>query len=87
MVAAHLADLKAAKENGLQTVYVERPGEEDWSDEEVQKARTAGWVDMWVELGKGNNRGFVTVAERLGIKVPHDDATARLSSSLPISMD
>lgn len=86
MVAAHLADLKAAKENGLQTIYVERAGEEDWSDEEIQKARTAGWVDMWVGLDE-DSRGFVTVAEKLGIKVAEDNPAARLSSSLPIGID
>ena len=86
MVAAHLADLKAAKENGLQTIYVERAREEDWSDEEIQKARTAGWVNMWVSLGEGN-KGFITVAERLGITVADDNPAARLSSSLPVGMN
>ncbi|KAL7770893.1 hypothetical protein CFE70_000832 [Pyrenophora teres f. teres 0-1] len=66
MVAAHLADLKAAKENGLQTIYVERAGEEDWSKEQIEEARKAGWVDIWV--GGEGNRGFITVAERLGIE-------------------
>lgn len=68
MVAAHLADLKAAKENGLQTVYVERAGEEDWGDDEIEKARAAGWVDIWVDL-QGGNKGFLTVAEKLGVGV------------------
>lgn len=69
MVAAHLNDLQAAKSYGLQTIYVERPGEEDWSSEQVEKAMKDGWVDLWVSQG-GENNGFVTVAERLGIKVP-----------------
>ncbi|EUC29362.1 hypothetical protein COCCADRAFT_29558 [Bipolaris zeicola 26-R-13] len=86
MVAAHLNDLKAAKENGLQTIYVERIGEEDWGDEEIKKARTADWVDMWVGLGDGN-RGFITVAEKLGIAVTEGYKATRLSSSLPIGMD
>ncbi|KAJ5061768.1 HAD-like domain-containing protein [Bipolaris maydis] len=86
MVAAHLNDLKAAKENGLQTIYVERAGEEDWGDEEIEKARTAGWVDMWVGLGNGN-KGFITVAEKLGIAVTKGNEAMRLSSSLPIGMD
>ncbi|EMD66444.1 hypothetical protein COCSADRAFT_34962 [Bipolaris sorokiniana ND90Pr] len=86
MVAAHLNDLKAAKENGLQTIYVERAGEEDWDREEIEKARTAGWVDMWVGLGNGN-RGFITVAEKLGIAVTKGNEATRLSSSLPIGMD
>jgi 2-haloacid dehalogenase len=81
MVAAHLNDLKAAKENGLQTVYVERPGEEDWSDEEVEQARQGGWVDLWISNEAGS-RGFITVAEQLGIDITGADQ-ARLSSSAP----
>jgi 2-haloacid dehalogenase len=68
MVAAHLNDLKAAKQNGLQTIYVERPGEEDWGEVEVKKARSEGWVDLWVSI-KDDSKGFVTVAEKLGIDV------------------
>ncbi|RAR10026.1 haloacid dehalogenase [Stemphylium lycopersici] len=68
MVAAHLGDLKAAKANGLHTVYVERAGEEDWGHDEIAKARAAGWVDMWVDL-QGGNKGFLTVAEKLGVGV------------------
>jgi 2-haloacid dehalogenase len=66
MVAAHLPDLKAAKDNGLQTIYVQRRDEEDWSKDEVERARREGWVDLWVSLEEGSN-GFVTVAEKLGI--------------------
>lgn len=65
MVAAHLNDLRAAKQNGLQTIYVERRGEEDWDEGEIAMARQEGWVDMWVALGH-ESQGFVTVAERLG---------------------
>jgi 2-haloacid dehalogenase len=65
MVAAHLGDLRAAKELGMQVVYVERPLEEDWSDEEVEKARGEGWVDLWIA---GDQNGFLTLAEKLGIK-------------------
>ncbi|PVH94245.1 haloacid dehalogenase [Periconia macrospinosa] len=79
MVAAHLGDLRAAKSNGLQTIYVERPGEEDYSVVEIEKAREDGWVDLWVGYGEGNH-GFVSVAERLGVEVPADD-NLRLSSS------
>ncbi|KAF1949328.1 haloacid dehalogenase [Byssothecium circinans] len=79
MVAAHLSDLEAAKSHGLQTIYVERPGEEDWSAEQVNRARQDGWVDLWVSHG-GQNNGFVTVAEKLGIEVPAAKPT-RLSSS------
>ncbi|KAH7410335.1 HAD-like domain-containing protein [Phaeosphaeria sp. MPI-PUGE-AT-0046c] len=82
MVAAHLNDLKAAKENGLQTIYVERLGEEDWSQDEIEKARQEGWVDLWIERND-DSRGFVTVAERLGIDVT-DASQRRLSSSAPV---
>jgi 2-haloacid dehalogenase len=83
MVAAHLNDLKAAKENGLQTIYVERPGEEDWSEDEVEKARNEGWVDLWVS-SKDGGRGFITVAEKLGIDVTDANQARRLSSSAPV---
>ena len=63
MVAAHLGDLKAAKSNGLQTIYVERPQEEVL---DIDKARMEGYVDLWVKEGEG---GFLAVAERLGINV------------------
>lgn len=68
MVAAHLNDLRAAKDVGLDTIYVERPDEEDWSVEHVVKARQDGWVDVWVSQGV-ENRGFITVAEQLGMDV------------------
>ncbi|CAO1597427.1 hypothetical protein XANCAGTX0491_001234 [Xanthoria calcicola] len=50
LVAAHLADLKAARDCGYQTIYVERVDEEDWGAEEVMAARREGWVDMWIGL-------------------------------------
>ncbi|KAL1979454.1 hypothetical protein VTN96DRAFT_5941 [Rasamsonia emersonii] len=62
LVAAHLADLKAAKARGFQTVYVERPQEEDYTDEQVAQARREGWVDVWVGLEED---GFREVARRL----------------------
>ncbi|KAF2005846.1 haloacid dehalogenase [Amniculicola lignicola CBS 123094] len=65
MVAAHLGDLKAAKSNGYMTIYVERAGEEDWSQEEVEKAHSEGWVDLWISLC---DQGFIAVAEELGIE-------------------
>jgi 2-haloacid dehalogenase len=83
MVAAHLNDLKAAKDNGFRTIYVERPGEDECSDEQVEKARQEGWVDLWVSLGNGS-RGFVTVAEKLGIEMTASDQARRLSTSAPI---
>ena len=66
MVASHLSDLKAAKSNGLQVIYVERPSEEDWSGELVENARTESWVDLWVPAGQ---EGFVTMAKRLRVEV------------------
>ncbi|KAF2445699.1 haloacid dehalogenase [Karstenula rhodostoma CBS 690.94] len=79
MVAAHLDDLQAAKSHGMQVIYVERPGEEEWSVDEVDKARDAGWVDVWVSLSEGN-KGFVTVAEKLGVEPPAGHSR-KLSSS------
>ncbi|KAF2649287.1 haloacid dehalogenase [Lophiostoma macrostomum CBS 122681] len=76
MVAAHLNDLQAAKSHGLQTIYVERSMEEDWSSQEVEKARSEGWVDLWISI---NEQGFVTVAEKLGIEV---DTGVQLQRSL-----
>ncbi|KAF2742728.1 haloacid dehalogenase [Sporormia fimetaria CBS 119925] len=62
MVAAHLGDLRAAKSCGLRTVYVERPMEEDWAEDDVERAKADGWVDLWVGEEEG---GFVGLAERL----------------------
>lgn len=64
MVAGHLSDLKAARDCGLKTIYVERKDEEDWEreGEEYRDAKT--WVDMWVSEGE---EGFVEVAKRFGI--------------------
>ncbi|KAI8939125.1 hypothetical protein NX059_004959 [Plenodomus lindquistii] len=83
MVAAHLNDLQAAKSNGLQTIYVERPGEEDWSKEDVAKAKEEGWVDLWIDR---SSTGFITVAERLGINVNDANVGRRLSSSAPVGV-
>ncbi|KAF2115157.1 HAD-like domain-containing protein [Lophiotrema nucula] len=69
LVAAHLNDLQAAKSNGLQAIYVERPQEEDWDTEQVEKVRTSGWVDLWV---KQDEKGFLTVAEKLGVQIVQD---------------
>jgi 2-haloacid dehalogenase len=88
MVAAHLNDLKAAKENGLQTVYVERSGEEEWGADEVEQARQGGWVDLWISSRDGS-MGFITVAEKLGIDVtaellgPHGRLTGGTCSCHP----
>lgn len=63
MVAAHLSDLKAAKALGFQTIYVERPQEENLDPEQ---ARREGYVDLWIDE---ESAGFVEVAKRLGISV------------------
>ncbi|EGX93701.1 haloacid dehalogenase, type II [Cordyceps militaris CM01] len=60
MVAAHMADLEAARDVGLRTVYVERRGEEQWDADKLAEART--WVDLWIS---GDEDGFVALAERL----------------------
>ena len=66
MVAAHLTDLKAARGCGLKTIYVEREGEESWSNEEIEAAKKEGWVDLWVGLDEGDEkRGFLEVVRRL----------------------
>jgi 2-haloacid dehalogenase len=67
MVAAHLDDLMYAKRNGLGTVYVERPLEEDFSDDEIEEVRRSGFVDLWVTGEEGG--GFLTLAEKLGIDI------------------
>ncbi|KAF2421818.1 haloacid dehalogenase [Tothia fuscella] len=64
MIAAHLADLEAAKSCGFQTVYVERPLEEDWPPERIESAKTSGIVDFWISV---EENGFISVAEKLGV--------------------
>ncbi|KAF2230246.1 haloacid dehalogenase [Viridothelium virens] len=63
MIAAHLGDLKAAKSNGLKTIYVERPQEETMDRDE---AKREGFVDLWV---RADEDGFVALAEKLGVDV------------------
>jgi 2-haloacid dehalogenase len=65
MVATHLMDLKAAKSNGLRTIYVERPNEEDYNSTEIEEARHAGFVDLWITE---SDNGFETVAHKLNIQ-------------------
>ncbi|KAJ5143129.1 Haloacid dehalogenase type II [Penicillium bovifimosum] len=65
LVAAHLGDLKAAKDCGFQTIYVERELEEHWSKEETEKAKAEGWVNMWID---SQSPGFLEVARRFGIE-------------------
>ncbi|KAH6845032.1 HAD-like domain-containing protein [Chaetomium sp. MPI-CAGE-AT-0009] len=64
MVAAHLKDLAAARGYGMRTVYVERPGEEEWKADEERYVQAKEWVDVWVAEGEG---GFKEVAKRLGV--------------------
>ena len=75
LVAAHLGDLAAAKKCGYQVIYIDRPQEEGWGREKVDKAMKEGWVDMWVDLQEGEgfgslrkDGGFVEVARRFGIE-------------------
>ena len=64
MVAAHLSDLKAAREYGFRTIYVQRRQEEDWKTEQEQYKEAKTYVDMWVNEEED---GFVEVARRFGI--------------------
>ncbi|TQV90353.1 hypothetical protein V2A60_004272 [Cordyceps javanica] len=59
MVAAHMADLEAARNVGLRTVYVERRREEEWHADKLAEAKT--WVDLWIKEDEG---GFVALAKR-----------------------
>ncbi|KAK4942125.1 hypothetical protein LTR66_014732 [Elasticomyces elasticus] len=77
MVAAHLRDLKAAKECGFQTIYVERPQEEPNEEAARAEAKRKGYVDLWVEEG---HEGFLTVAREQGIEIV---STSRRSLSAP----
>ncbi|KAK4498303.1 hypothetical protein PRZ48_010961 [Zasmidium cellare] len=61
MVAAHMDDLKHAKECGLRTLYVARPREERYPELLGQ-----GIEEIFVGEGEG---GFVKAAEKLGIAV------------------
>ncbi|KAL4938621.1 hypothetical protein BDV06DRAFT_49788 [Aspergillus oleicola] len=63
LVAAHLGDLKAAKECGFGTIYVERVGEEFGS---LEKAMDEGYIDLAIEM-EDSQDGFVEVARQLDI--------------------
>ncbi|KEF63370.1 2-haloacid dehalogenase [Exophiala aquamarina CBS 119918] len=67
LVAAHLGDLQAAKAVGYQTIYIDRLREESWSKEEVQEARAAGWVDLWIDLDQGDG-GFLEIAKTFALQ-------------------
>ncbi|KAI0440654.1 HAD-like domain-containing protein [Xylaria telfairii] len=64
MVAAHLGDLHAARENGLRTIYVERDHEEAWTHDDERWKDAREWVDLWISQGE---EGFIELARRLGI--------------------
>lgn len=61
LVAAHLGDLKGAKECGFYAIYVERHLEE-----KTPELRKENIPDMTVGEDDG---GFITLAGRLGIQV------------------
>lgn len=63
MVAAHMYDLKAARDCGMRTIYVERKDEEDMDEEGVEEAR--GWVDLWIGWTGAPEGGFVELARKL----------------------
>lgn len=65
MVAAHLRDIKAARECGFRTIYVERKDEEDVSEEQIERMKRDGSVDIWVTL---EQEGFIEVARQLGLE-------------------
>ncbi|KAK5652455.1 hypothetical protein OQA88_10499 [Cercophora sp. LCS_1] len=62
MVAAHLGDLEAARKLGMRTIFVQRPGEENLTEERVAEAKK--WVDIWISEDEG---GFEELATRLGV--------------------
>lgn len=59
LVAAHLFDLKGAKQCGFYAIYVERPLEEKNPD-----LRGEGIPDMYI---REDDEGFIALAERLGL--------------------
>ena len=77
MVAAHLGDLKAARSNGMKTIYVERPQEETMDRD---KAREEDYVDLWV---KEDEEGFMTVAEKLGVDVDMNRSRSLFAGAIP----
>ena len=71
MVAAHLGDLLAAKQCGLQIIYIEREYEESWPAERVSKAKEEGWVDMWISTDDNTvGGGILEVAKNLEVCNP-----------------
>ncbi|KAM0382075.1 hypothetical protein ACHAPY_004058 [Fusarium culmorum] len=62
MVAAHLSDLAAARACGMRTVYIERPQEEDWDEDDDRYQSAKEWVDLWITA---DDEGFLTLAQKL----------------------
>ncbi|RGP81696.1 haloacid type ii [Fusarium longipes] len=62
MVAAHLSDLAAARACGLRTVYIERPREEDWVEDDERYQQAKEWVDLWITA---DDEGFLTLVQKL----------------------
>ncbi|CEJ94694.1 hypothetical protein VHEMI10211 [[Torrubiella] hemipterigena] len=62
MVAAHMTDLAAARALGLRTIYIARPQEEAWSEDDERYQATKAALDLWV--GE-NEDGFRTMAAKL----------------------
>lgn len=59
MVAAHFGDLQAAKDCGLQTIYIERSEEESWPVEKVREAKRKGSFDIWIGLNEKVDGGGI----------------------------
>ncbi|PFH61455.1 hypothetical protein XA68_17359 [Ophiocordyceps unilateralis] len=62
MVAAHLADLKAAHACGLRTIYIQRPQEEAWDEDSDEYRQAEEWIDLWIAK---QDDGLLTLASRL----------------------
>lgn len=63
LVAAHLGDLWAAKKFGMKAFYVERPFEERYNREDIERAQRDGWVDLWIPYGGGGLQGLADSLE------------------------
>lgn len=65
MVAAHAYDLRAARQVGMKTVYVQRRTEDGLEDMEAVKRECDGFVDG---RGGGETCGLAKVADLLGVR-------------------
>lgn len=59
MVAAHIYDLRGAAANGMKTIYVRRPTEDNGLRDTVKSKKDGGEVDIVVD-------SFVELANILG---------------------